>query len=65
MLAVSTYQTEFVLHRPSVCQQFGPWVHFQNISSCGAKEEKAIIVSYLGIRDKKGAKDLCFLSDAQ
>ena len=54
MLAVSTYQTEFVLHRPSVCQQFGPWVHFQNISSCGAKEEKAIIVSYLGIRDKKG-----------
>lgn len=27
-LMVSTHQTEFVLHRPSVCQQFSPRVHF-------------------------------------
>lgn len=61
---VSTHQTELVLRRPSVCQQFGPRVHFQNVSSCGAEVEKAIVVGHLGIREEKRPKGLCFPSDA-
>lgn len=60
MLVSSTHQTELVLRRPSVCQQFGPWVHFQNVSSCGAKVEKAVIIGHLGIKEERGLKTYVF-----
>lgn len=50
---VSTHQAEFVLHGPSVCQQFGLGVHFENIPGCGAEVEKAVIVGHLGGQKQK------------
>lgn len=53
LVSGSTHQAELVLRRPSVCQQFGPGVHFQNVSSCSAEVEKAVIVSHLGGQKQK------------
>lgn len=50
---VSTHQAEFVLHRPSICQQFGLGVHFENIPGCGAKVEEAVVVGHLGDQKQK------------
>lgn len=49
----STHQAELVLHRPSVYQQFGPGVHFENVPGCGAEVEKAVITSHLGGQKQK------------